>query len=235
VPSPVSRAEFARLAGVSAPAITKASKGPLAPACVADRIDVDHPAAKAYLASKGRSLPSPDRRETKSTKRGKAAPAQPTEPSPKRRKTDERSTAARRDDGRTKEVPIEKSEDFERYKHLTLEECVERFGTFRAMRDIAEVLKKIEDTRARRLQNDEREGHLVSRELVRTHIVGAMQVAFERLLRDAPRSLTQLLFALARAEGSSVEAGEKQAREIISSTLKPALDQTARAARKLGK
>lgn len=46
----VPRNAFAQLAGVSKPAITKACKGRLAPACVGTRIDLDHPAALAYLA-----------------------------------------------------------------------------------------------------------------------------------------------------------------------------------------
>lgn len=234
MPSPVSRAEFARIAGVSAPAITKASKGLLAPACVADRIDLDHPAAKAYLKSKGRVLPSPDREAAKRKKRAPSAKPEPTKATLRALPEDARSTAVRRDDGRTKEIPIERTEEFERYADLTLRECVERFGTFRAMRDVAEVLKKIEDTRGRRLQNDETEGHLVSREAVRAHIVGAMQVAFERLLRDAPKSIVQRLFPMAKADGT-LEEGEAVARELIGSTLKPALDQTIRAVRKLGK
>jgi hypothetical protein len=234
VSSPVSRAEFARIAGVSAPAITKASKGQLAPACVADRIDLDHPAAKDYLAMKGRSLASPDRLTTKGRKGSMSTPAEPTPTAKGRRKVDSRSTAARRDDGRSKDIPIEKTEEFEQYADLTLRECVDRFGTFRAMLDMANVLKKIEDTRGRRLANDETEGHLVSREAVRTHIVGAMHAAFERLLRDVPRTISQRLYPLAKS-GATLEQGETLARELVGSTLQPALDQSVRMVRKLGK
>jgi len=47
-----SRAEFARMAGVSAAAITKACSGILKAACVGIRIDVKHKAAEKYIQAK---------------------------------------------------------------------------------------------------------------------------------------------------------------------------------------
>jgi len=47
-----SRAEFARMAGVSAAAITKASSGVLKAACVGSRINMEHKAAEKYLQAK---------------------------------------------------------------------------------------------------------------------------------------------------------------------------------------
>jgi hypothetical protein len=222
------------MAGVSAPAITKASKGPLAPACIADRIDLDHPAAKAYLAAKRASAPSPDRRPTKTTKAPAPSPPRPTPRQKAAATGDARSTAARRDDGRTKEIPIEHTEEFEAYADLTLRDCVERFGTFRSMRDVAEVLKKIEDTRGKRLANDETEGHLVSREAVRTYVIGAIHAVLERLLRDTPRTVAQRLYVMAKSD-TSLEDGEALARELLSATLKPAIEQASRAVGKLSK
>jgi hypothetical protein len=66
-----SRAEFARLAGVSRAAVTKACRGPLGAALV-ERIDLDHPAAVAYQQrsraegaelADGASTPPPSRAE----------------------------------------------------------------------------------------------------------------------------------------------------------------------------
>lgn len=48
----VSKAEFARLCGVSGAAVTKASSASLKPAVYGKKIDADHPAAIAYLESK---------------------------------------------------------------------------------------------------------------------------------------------------------------------------------------
>ncbi len=53
----MSRAAFARLAGVSAMAISKAARKALKAACVGDRIDAAHPAAVAYLAAKPAQRP----------------------------------------------------------------------------------------------------------------------------------------------------------------------------------
>jgi hypothetical protein len=45
----VSRATLAALTGLSRAGVTKACRGTLAPACHGSGIDVDHPAARAYL------------------------------------------------------------------------------------------------------------------------------------------------------------------------------------------
>jgi len=49
-PRLVARSALAQLAGVSRPAVTKACRGRLKPACVGNRVDLDHPATVAYLA-----------------------------------------------------------------------------------------------------------------------------------------------------------------------------------------
>jgi len=47
----VPRSTLAQLAGVSRPAVTRACRsGRLKPACVGNRVDLDHPATVAYLA-----------------------------------------------------------------------------------------------------------------------------------------------------------------------------------------
>jgi hypothetical protein len=46
----VSRADVARRAGVSRAAVTKAARGALSAACVGAAVDLDHPAAAAYLS-----------------------------------------------------------------------------------------------------------------------------------------------------------------------------------------
>lgn len=59
VKSTISRAEFARLAGVTGAAVTKACAGPLKCAVVGKRIDASHPVAVEYLASKKRASQPP--------------------------------------------------------------------------------------------------------------------------------------------------------------------------------
>ncbi len=57
----LSRSEFARLAGVSPAAITKACRGPLSAASVGPRLDAAHPSAVEYLAQRDR-VTSPEPR-----------------------------------------------------------------------------------------------------------------------------------------------------------------------------
>lgn len=55
----VNKSEFARLAGVSAAAVTKAAKGPLLAAMDGKRVDVAHPVAVEYLAKQDRAQTPP--------------------------------------------------------------------------------------------------------------------------------------------------------------------------------
>ena len=55
----ISRAEFARLAGVSGAAVTKACSSTLHPTLTGKRIDVDHPLAVEYLRVKARDKTPP--------------------------------------------------------------------------------------------------------------------------------------------------------------------------------
>ena len=53
-PRLVSKNAFASIAKVAPSTVTRAVKTTLAPAMVADRIDVDHPAARAFVARHAR-------------------------------------------------------------------------------------------------------------------------------------------------------------------------------------
>ncbi len=55
----VNKSEFARLAGVSAAAVTKAAKGPLLAAMDGKRVDAAHPLAVEYLAKQDRAQALP--------------------------------------------------------------------------------------------------------------------------------------------------------------------------------
>lgn len=125
-----------------------------------------------------------------------------------------KAKSAPRDD----DAPTETTEDIERYAALTLRELVEKFGTERKFRDWLAALKTIEDIRRTRLDNDETERRLISRELVKTHIFAAIDGSFRRLLSDAPKTIARRVFALAKS-GGTVEEAERTIREIMSSQL----------------
>jgi len=56
----VSRAKYARIAGISRAMVTKLSKGPLAAACSREGVDLAHPDAVADLAKRGIARPERD-------------------------------------------------------------------------------------------------------------------------------------------------------------------------------
>ena len=113
----------------------------------------------------------------------------------------------------SKDAPLQKVLD------LTLRELVEAFGTDKQFSLWIDARKVIEDIRYKQLRTAKEEGILIPRELVKTHIFGAIEAANVRLLSDTPKTLSERIFALAKAGGSKKEA-EKIIKEIIGSQLK---------------
>lgn len=231
----ISRAELARIAGVSRPAITKACKKQLLPAMSADQVDLDHPAVAEYFATRGVAVPE----KPKSTPRAptKAKPRAPGPSSPPRAPRVAHDTApapppppslsTSRHRRRT-EVSIEHDDEFERFAEYTLRQLVEQFGTGARFVDWLSALNKLEATRGKKLENDETEGHLISRQLVETHVFGFLDGTNRRLLRDTPKTVARRLYAAAKS-GTPIEESERVVHDILSKQLKSVKDKVARA------
>lgn len=231
---------LARLAGVSRQAVSKLAKGPLAPALIGRRIDLDHPAVVEYLAkkdaapttsksnrSKRKKKPTPAR--PKPPKRGKKPTA--PRPPPRRRRSSMRPVEAEDDDGRELAGATDVTEeDIEEYAHLSLDQLKEMFGTARAFVDWLDARKKISEIREKDLRNAETQGRLIERELVRTHVFSAIEAGNRRLLGDSPKTIARRLYALAKS-GAPVEEAEAVVREIVSSQLRPVRATAARVLR----
>jgi len=218
----VSKAEFAKLAGVSKPAISKALRGKLGAALVDDRIDIDHPASVEYLRTRGKTVPA--RAPTKAPKKGSKPPPAPTRSAKKAAPQPPESTEPRR--GRPLPPPriergmgLEQLAELSGYADLTMRQLARRWGTFRAFADMLDALKTIEEIRKTNLHNEEREGGLIARELVRASIFGTIESAFKRLLTDAPGTISGRVMAMAKS-GSTREDCERVVRELISGHLK---------------
>jgi hypothetical protein len=213
----VSRSDLARLRGVSPAAITKACRGVLAPACKGDRVDVDHPAAKAYLASGKKKRPRKDRRAPRPSKRA---------PKPAAAKTPKAKPGRKRRSSATAEAPVPPAPKLDgngfapELAELTAREISERYGTTRAYVDWLDAHQKLQRARDLWIHNEQAEGRLISRELVETHIFGALETLFRRLLTDATKTITARLYALAKA-GTPLEQAELEARNLISKQLRP--------------
>lgn len=217
---PIARRELARLGGVTQAAITKATQpgAPLADAVLSRGrgLDLDHPKVQAWLKRRHAAATStpaaPDSAQPAPTQPRHAAPVLGG---------DRLRQAVREMDGA--EMP-------DGWQHLTLdevaampiEELVRRFDHIDSVKGWLDAAKKAADTRAVDLRNMETQGQVVSREMVRTHVFGAMEASHVRLLGDTPKSITRRVYAMARA-GEDVEQAEKVVREMISSQLKPAM------------
>jgi hypothetical protein len=210
--APVSKSEFARLAGVSAPMIAKLTRpgGHLVPAMVGRRLDRLHPAAVAYLESRGRD------------------PAAEV-PRPPRAATKRAPTAVIADHGAMELIP----EDIRAMADRSLRDLVGEYGTDSAFVDWLKAVKEIEMIHERRLRNAEAEGVLVSREIVADYIIDPIDVAHRRLMTDGARTLGAELWALAEGGGASEEDFIAAIAEYIGSfvrALKPKLLRGLRAA-----
>jgi hypothetical protein len=231
----VSKLEFAARAGVSKPAISKALKGELRAALVGERLNIDHPAAAAYLRKHGKATgkPATARAPTRKRKAPRAAPAaptegahldeeqlaEPTEPRPGAR------SAPQLKNGQELEILVAHG-----YEDLTIREVAERWGTLTGYADFVDVRKTISETTKVDLQNEEKRGSVISREMVHKSIFGALDGMFSRLLGDMPRTITGRLYALA-VSGAPREQAEQETRNLISSQLLPVKARAAKALR----
>lgn len=216
----VSKADFARLTGKSRSGITKLCKGKLSPALDGDRIDLSHEAAASYIAEhRTTSAPAPEvprqRRPSSPRAAAKAKPAPRKSPKPRPKRAPK---------------PVDESRDAASYPEpdefgfaeeladLTLRQIADKLGTVPAYKDHLEAHLKREHAVQKRLANEQTMGNLVERERVATHVFGVINGAFERLLRDVPRSLASRVHALVVA-GGSIEELEKLIRDGNSSVL----------------
>lgn len=190
--------------------ITKAAApgGPLADAVIPGGrgLDADHPKLRAWLkkrqAGATTSTSKPDSEQPTPTKgrRDRAPAALPEEPIP---------------DGWERLT-------LDQVAKMPIKDLVQRFGHVDTLRSWLDAAKKAADTRAVDLKNDESKGLLISRDLVRTHVFGAMEASHVRLLGDAPKSITRRVYAMAKA-AEPIEQAERVVRDMIGSHLKPAM------------
>lgn len=244
----VSRSEFAELAGVSRPAVTKSGdSGKLKPACDGDGVDVDHPAAVAFLKRHGKLPPplkSPKKPATpplppaggsdgdppRPTKSKAVAAAGPPAP-PKRGRGRPRNPPQDRPENvgdlRPREGTVEGSNDDLQDLDDALTPLIDRFGTHFQFSTWLSSLKDIELIREKRLKNGETEGGLISREIVQNFVFGAIESAFKRLLGDASKSIVSKVMNCVRTGGTSEEA-QRIVRDEISKQLKTVKATSAR-------
>jgi hypothetical protein len=208
-----------------------AEGGKLVEACDGRRIDLERPAALEYLRGKGVAPP----KVRKSVLSRAPAPTAPPSVEADEALVPEVPPAARPGpmapaDARAYLLELTQGIKVRDLPSMTLQQVVERFGTFTQFTDLLDARKKIADIVEKDLKNDATTGRLIERELVKTHVFGAMEQQNKRLLQDAAPNITRTIYAAARS-GKSVEEAENEAREILTRILSPAKESAARALR----
>ncbi len=166
----LSKVNAAKRAGIDKATITRKTKEgeELFPALVDGKIDVGHPAFKAFLEKRGvdpNSFPAfvpPVHTEIKGIE----------------------------DDGSPQVMTS--------IQELPLREIGERFGGVEEFTTWLKSIKLSEEIREKRLKNDETDGSMIERELVQSHVFGFIDEVSRRLLSDTAKTLTRVAYANAK-------------------------------------
>jgi len=218
MPNPVTKAQLARIRGVSRPAIGKHCKpgGRLHAALLpGGKIDLDHEAVQGYLS------------DIDPAEVAKAAPktaAVPTPPARKQRAQKAPPPPA----AEVLEDELEGKPSSQDLRGMTVEQVADRFGHIVGFGEHVKVLKAIEETRRLELANEQTQGALIDREFVQIHVFGALRGLTRRLLRDAPKTLAKEIYSMALS-GRPIEDAEKAIRDGIGSQIRETKTKAARA------
>ena len=215
----ITKAEFARTAGVSGAAVTKALKKELGAALQGKRIDITHPAAIAYLNrlndDKPKKAPSPPVQKKEKSLTGFNA---------KKANTKKAPPPAPPDESMLLEIP----EDIRVFADMTLRELVLKFGTDVRFVDWLRATKVIEDINEKRLKNAVSKGELVARQLVQVGVIEPINTAMEKLLSDGAKTIARRSVAMIGAD-RTVDDVESFIKEQISSFIRPMKSKIAKA------
>jgi len=191
--------EFARLAGVSPQMISKLVKGRLAPALVGGKIDTGSAYAIAYLSSRHPAHTQIEDSPIVESKMVKTEDNKQPQNSPEDPMVKIAATAANWSGIRKK--------------------ISDRYGSDKGGLEYFKIVRAIEEHKMMQLKRAQKEGELIPRDMVKTHIYGMIDALFTRFLRDAPRTISTRCYALSKS-GAPVEDAESLIQGIISQHLK---------------
>ena len=133
-----------------------------------------------------------------------------------------RGTAARKErrkaesDETAEEVP----ENIAEYADMTLRQIIQKFGTDVRFVDWLKAVKAIEDIQEKRLKNEQAQGNLVNRDLIRTGIIEPLNTAHVKMMTDGAKAISVRVPAMAAAGEETVDI-ERYISGVISSFIKP--------------
>jgi hypothetical protein len=201
----VTTKQFAEMSGLSPGTVSNALNRPGGKLVEAKlgrgRIQIDHPAARAYLESAARLAAG---YAAGRKKRGRGSPNHGKEPV-----TTEEVQAI------LETLPV----DIRDVGELTVNEVVKRHGTAAAFVEFLKAVEKIERIHKVKLENALDEGTVVSRDLVQRGVLEPFDLCFQRLLADGARAIATRVADMARA-GESNEACEAFVSERLTDFIK---------------
>ncbi len=189
----VSRSQLARMAGVSAAAVTMACNKTLQGAVFGRKVDIEHPDVVEWLKV--------DRSA------GNKAPRKKKDVVPVEKKRGQAAFQQKKRDQSLQNISDMSGMDVDMFGNMTINQILSQFGTETAFGEWVKMTKVLEEIREKRIKNAKTQGELISREYVRTHMFGLIEIVNTRLLNDAPVSLAARVSQLVRAgeDDKSVE------------------------------
>jgi len=201
----ITRAEIARLAGVSGPALSKASRGRLKDAMVGKKMDAEHPLVVAYIDEKrsqqedGTLENYRDAAKTRDAAKRKKGKPSVSVPEP---------------------MPTDEIQDLEQ---LTVQQVVARYGSSAKFKTYVDALKSLADYKNKELLTRTRRMELIEKATTASTLFSIVDLAFRRLVTDIPDGMVQQVIARVQSGGGHLEKDVRALiQEPISKVLKDA-------------
>jgi hypothetical protein len=164
------------------------------------------------------------------------APPPPIQPVAKKPHT--RGTAAAKEQmkmGPADELPTDAMldalpDDIRELVDWPLRKLITRFGHDTRFIDWLKTTKMIEDIHEKRLKNSEKEGELISRDVVKSGIIETINTTHTRMLTDGAKTIGVRAFAMVESGASPLEIEELVA-DQLGSLIRPAKSKMARVLR----
>jgi hypothetical protein len=113
------------------------------------------------------------------------------------------------------------------FQEMTLRDIIDKFGTDERFTDFLTAVRRIEEIHERRLKSAQKEGELVSRELVQVSVIDVFNNAHLRLLTDGAKSITAGVISKHASGASDVEI-QLYVADLLGSFIRPVKRQIAR-------
>lgn len=211
----MSKSEFARFCRVSPTSVANACKKSLKAALYGQRIDADHPDAVKYRI---RNVSRWEAQEALKAEMKKEAPS---------RGWKAKKEAEAKEHG---DVDVAVPEDIMEFADWTLHEILTKFGTNTRFQDWLRSLKTMAEIDEKWIKSATSKGELVSRKLVKDHIIGPFDAAHIKMMTDGAKTITKRALSM-HDSGRDQKDIEEFVSDQIGSFIRPLKKKIERAFR----